>query len=161
MLISDLILQFPKHGELTWLGIRAGKKQPLTSVSEVLADPASGLFGDHYKGGRSGKRQVTIIQQEHLSVIESITGKQVTPQMLRRNLVVTGINLLALKKQRFRIGEAVFLATGLCHPCSRMETILGPGGYNAMRGHGGITAQIISKGIIRINDKVIPLPEIP
>ena len=80
--------------------------------------------------------------------------------MLRRNLVIAGINLLALKKQQFRIGKAVFMATGLCHPCSRMETVLGPGGYNAMRGHGGITAQVISNGVIRINDKVVPLPNI-
>ena len=79
--------------------------------------------------------------------------------MLRRNLVVEGINLLALKKQKFRIGGAVFLTTGLCHPCSRMEKVLGYGGYNAMRGHGGITAQVIIDGMIHIDDQFIPLPE--
>jgi MOSC domain-containing protein YiiM len=159
MIMAELIRQFPSHGELQWIGIRPGQKQPLISLLEVLADTASGLTGDHYQGS-SGNRQVTLIQQEHLSVIESLTGKPVTAQMLRRNLLVKGINLLAMKKQQFRIGEAVFLATGLCPPCSRMETVLGPGGYNAMRGHGGITAQVISNGTIRICDKVIPLPDI-
>ena len=159
MINAELTQQFPDPGKLEWIGIRPERKQPLISVAEALADTASGLTGDHYQGG-NGKRHVTLIQQEHLAVIESLTGRPVTPQLLRRNLVVAGINLLALKKQQFRIGEAVFLATGLCHPCSRMETVLGPGGYNAMRGHGGITAQVICNGVIRVNDKVVPLPNI-
>jgi len=159
MIIAELTRQFPIPGKLQWIGIRPEHKQPLIRVPEALADTASGLTGDHYQGS-SGKRQVTLIQQEHLVVIESIIGRPVTPQMLRRNLVIAGINLLALKKQQFRIGEAVFLATGICHPCSRMATVLGPGGYNAMRGHGGITAQVIFNGTIRINDQVTPLPNI-
>ena len=158
MSLSDLMQRFPKKGKLLWIGLRTGYKQPLISVPEAMVDTKSGLTGDHYNG-RSGKRQVTLIQQEHLVIIKSFTGIEVTPQMLRRNLVVEGINLLALKKQKFRIGEAVFLATGPCHPCSRMEKILGYGGYNAMRGHGGITAQVMIDGIIHINDQVIPLPE--
>ena len=158
MSVPDLIQHFPKNGKLIWIGLRTGYKQPLFSVPEVMADMKSGLFGDHYKG-RSGKRQVTLIQQEHLTVISSFTGISVTPHMLRRNLVVEGINLLALKKQKFRIGGAVFLTTGLCHPCSRMEKVLGYGGYNAMRGHGGITAQVIIDGMIHIDDQFIPLPE--
>ena len=158
MSLPDLIQRFPKKGKLIWIGLRTGYKQPLLSVSEAMADTKSGLIGDHYNG-RSGKRQVTLIQQEHLVIIESLTGIRITPQMLRRNLVVEGINLLALKKQKFRIGEAVFLATGPCHPCSRMEKILGYGGYNAMRGHGGITAQVMIDGKIHIDDQVIPLPE--
>jgi MOSC domain-containing protein YiiM len=78
---------------------------------------------------------------------------------LRRNLAIRGLNLLALKSRTFRIGEAVFQTTGQCHPCSRMEQVLGPGGYNAMRGHGGLTAQIIRSGWIRIGDRLTVEPE--
>jgi MOSC domain-containing protein YiiM len=69
--------------------------------------------------------------------------------------LVEGINLLSLKGKQFRIGEAVFEYSGECHPCSRMEEALGVGGYNAMRGHGGITAKIVLSGLIKINDRLV------
>ena len=80
--------------------------------------------------------------------------EQLSPSLFRRNIVVKGINLLALKDKEFHIGDAVLRMTGSCHPCSRMEKALGAGGYNAMRGHGGITATIIKSGTIRLGDKV-------
>lgn len=158
-MIKELQQRFLQPGELQWIGLRPGKGLPLVSVSEVIADPGAGLVGDHYHG-RSGRRQVTLLQYEHLDVIERMTNRTVTPVMLRRNLIVAGINLLALNKQYFQIGEAVFFATGHCHPCSRMETVLGSGGYNAMRGHGGMTAQVIEKGSIRVGDAVLALPDL-
>jgi MOSC domain-containing protein YiiM len=114
----------------------------------------TGLDGDrHAKSGR-GKRQVTLIQAEHLPVMSGLTGQTVRPEMLRRNIVVSGLNLVALKRSHFRIGEALLKGSGPCAPCSRMEENLGPGGYQAMRGHGGITAIVIAEGAIRIGDAV-------
>ena len=96
-----------------------------------------------------------MIQAEHLQAIASFLGKtEIDPALVRRNIVVNGINLLALKDKRFKIGEAVLEMTGLCHPCSRMEDILGQGGYNAMRGHGGITCKVIEEGNIKIGDRI-------
>lgn len=126
----------------------------MLTVKQAQLDCVYGLLGDHYCGS-SGKRQVTLLQHEHLAVIEALTGQAVSGEMLRRNLVIAGINLLALKNRQFNIGEAVLLATGLCHPCSYMEKVLGPGGYNAIRGHGGITAKVLKGGKIKIGDKVI------
>ena len=74
--------------------------------------------------------------------------------LLRRNLVVKGLNLLALKDKRFAVGQAELEYTGQCHPCSRMEELLGPGGYNAVRGHGGITARVLTAGQICVSDLV-------
>jgi MOSC domain-containing protein YiiM len=68
--------------------------------------------------------------------------------------MVSGINLLALKDRRFQIGEVLLEGTGYCHPCSKMERNLGEGGYNAMRGHGGLTAKILRGGTIRLGDTV-------
>jgi MOSC domain-containing protein YiiM len=90
--------------------------------------------------------------------IASYLGKQLLDFTLtRRNILISGINLLALKGNRFAIGEAVFEYSGECHPCSRMEEALGTGGYNAMRGHGGITAKVIKSGILKQNDAVVVL----
>ena len=83
-----------------------------------------------------------------------IARRHVEPALLRRNVVVRGISLIALKGRRFRIGTAVFEGTGPCDPCSRMEEALGPGGLNAMRGHGGLTACVIEAGRFRVGDAV-------
>jgi len=79
---------------------------------------------------------------------------RLAPATLRRNVVVAGIPLIALKDRRFRIGEVLLEGTGECDPCSRMEAALGPGGYNAMRGHGGICARILEGGALRVGDAV-------
>jgi len=68
--------------------------------------------------------------------------------------VVSGIPLVALKGRRFRVGEVVLEGTAPCDPCSRMEAALGPGGFNAMRGHGGLCARIVSGGTMRLGDVV-------
>lgn len=153
MSVKTLCRQFPHQGRLVWIGIRPARHQPLITPDTVIADSSSGLVDDHYSG-RNGKRHVTLFQKEHLTVIESLTGQTVKPEMLRRNFLVEGINLLALKDHSFCIGSAVLQMTGLCHPCSRMEQILGAGGYNAMRGHGGITARIVTGGHIHIGDSI-------
>ena len=78
----------------------------------------------------------------------------VHPGELRRNLVISGINLLAFSERQFQIGEVILEMTGKCHPCSRMEENLGAGGYNAMRGHGGITTKVIKGGKIKTGDEI-------
>lgn len=130
----------------------------MVSVETTIADVAEGLVGDRYNG-RSGSRQVTLVQREHLAAIASHLGlDHVMPEQLRRNIVVAGINLFALKNHRFSLGEAALEWTGECHPCSRMEEVLGQGGYNAVRGHGGITARVIESGTIAIGDRLERLP---
>ena len=112
------------------------------------------MEGDH-NNRKGGKRMVTLIQEEHIDIVSALLEKKVTPHQLRRNLVVKGINLLALNGVIFSIGNEVILeGTGFCHPCGRMEENLGPGGFNAMRGHGGLTARVVTGGTIRKGDIV-------
>jgi MOSC domain-containing protein YiiM len=152
--IQRLTNTLPQTGKVEWIGVRPIKRALPKQVEEVEADERKGLLGDHYSGG-SGNRQVTLIQHEHLQgVARMLSLESVDPGLTRRNIVVSGINLLAFKDRRFRIGEAVLEMTGECHPCSRMEENLGPGGYNAMRGHGGITARVVAGGMIRQGDVV-------
>lgn len=152
--LKELIDTLPQLGTVEWIGVRPVRKAQLQVLQQVEVEANHGLAGDHYANS-GGKRQVTLIQAEHLSAVASMLGVDtVAPETVRRNLVVSGINLLALKDKRFRVGESMLSFTGLCHPCSRMETELGPGGYNALRGHGGITAQVLHGGTIKIGDTV-------
>ncbi|HHO58647.1 MAG TPA: MOSC domain-containing protein [Thiotrichales bacterium] len=143
----------PQTGSVEWIGIRPGKRQAIRECESVYINE-TGLEGDRYNG-RSGKRSVTLIQAEHIDVIAALLHReQVHPAELRRNIVVNGINLLALKDKTFCIGGAILKMTGLCHPCSRMEEVFGAGGYNAVRGHGGITASVIQPGYVCLKDTV-------
>lgn len=152
--LQELFETLPQRGVVEWIGLRPARREPMQSVEQVLASPQNGLAGDRYQG-RSGDRQVTLIQAEHLAVIASCLGiASVPPDHLRRNIVVRGINLLALKDKVVRIGAAEIEVTGPCQPCSRMEEVLGSGGYNAVRGHGGVTARVITEGRIAIGDVV-------
>ncbi|GJM36023.1 MAG: molybdenum cofactor sulfurase [Saprospiraceae bacterium] len=152
--IEELKNTLPQVGKIDWIGIRPKRRAELLEVNEVQIDEKQGLQGDHYSSS-STKRQVTLIQAEHLQGVASMLGvDKIDPGLTRRNIVVSGINLLALKDRQFNIGEVVLEVTGQCHPCSRMEENLGPGGYNAMRSHGGITARVIQAGTIRKGDAV-------
>jgi len=171
--LSELTARHAGNGQVEWIGVRPARKAAMIEHSSVTVG-LSGLEGEHRT--RPGKRAVTLIQAEHLSVIASLSSNglsgnlssggasssadPVHPSRLRRNLVVNGINLLALKDRKFRIGGiggAEFLGTGICAPCSRMETELGNGGYNAMRGHGGITAEVTKERQIQLGDEIVPL----
>ncbi|MRH78952.1 MOSC domain-containing protein [Spiribacter sp. C176] len=151
--LHELMARFPRSGHLEWIGVRPARRAPL-EVLEAAEVNAGGLVGDRY-AGRSGKRAITLIQAEHLPVIAALAGvASVDPGLLRRNLVVSGINLYALRKSRFRIGAVLLEGTGVCDPCSHMEEALGEGGYNAMRGHGGITARVLEPGAIALGNAV-------
>lgn len=145
----------PQTGVVTWIGIRPERKKPLQPLAQTQAITDQGLVNDHYKGKPGSKRQITLIQAEHISTVASLLHvPEIGPELIRRNIVVKGLNLLALKDRNFWVGEVLLQYTGPCHPCSRMEENLGPGGYNAMRGHGGITARILQGGFIKLNDPV-------
>lgn len=154
MEFKALFENYAQAGTVKKILLRPARLSPVRIVEQVLAIHEKGLQGDRYNA-KGGLRQVTLIQAEHLMVVASILGREtIDPVLIRRNLVIEGINLLALKGKAFHIGDSIFEYSGECHPCSRMEQSLGPGGYNAMRGHGGITAKVIRGGIIKINDNV-------
>jgi MOSC domain-containing protein YiiM len=153
-----LMTCFPRVGQLRWIGLRPARDVGMEEVDSAEAIEGGGLRGDRYAGG-SGKRGVTLIQAEHLPVIAALASHDAIPTaVLRRNLVVSGIPLLALKGLRFRVGGVLLEGTDACDPCSRMEDALGPGGYNAMRGMGGLCARIIDGGTLRVGDRVSAEP---
>jgi len=157
--LGKLMATLPRAGRVVWIGLRPRRDVPMDEVDTAVAFAGGGLLGDRYTTG-SGTRGITLIQAEHLPVIATLSGHdEVKPATLRRNIVVSGLPLVALKGRRFRIGEVLLEGTESCDPCSRMEAALGDGGYNAMRGHGGLCARILEGGTIRRGDTVVALAE--
>jgi MOSC domain-containing protein YiiM len=163
--LTDLLATVPQPGRLTWIGLRTARRGPIQVVDRAEAVAGLGLLGDRRAWQRevdqASRRQVSLVQAEHLDVVAALLGcEEVDPTLVRRNLVIAGINLAALDKRRFRVGEVVLEGAGPCRPCSRMEEdgALGPGGYQALRGHGGIVARVVSAGTLHLGDEVDLLP---
>lgn len=156
--LRDLHQPATIEGRVESIIVRGHPRETARRIDATVALAGIGLADDRL--GQRGEaelstRQVTLIQAEHLDVIARLARvERVDPVGLRRNLVVSGINLLALKNARLRVGEAVLEVVGPCQPCSRMEETIGPGGYAAMRGHGGMTARVVVSGSIRVGDVV-------
>lgn len=160
--IKELMATFYQTGTLERITVRSKHRGELTDSSEAEATVGVGLVGDHRStrpANPTNKRQITLIQAEHLLTVASLLGQNapIDLKLTRRNLLVSGINLLALKDKHFYVGAALLEYSGLCHPCSRMEENLGTGGYNAMRGHGGISARVIESGVLKVGDAIRPV----
>lgn len=151
-----MMARHARTGRVDAIFLRPKRRAGAVSVDHVEVRE-DGLAGDHAK---AGKRAVTLIQAEHLAVVASLVGRgDLDPGDLRRNIVVSGLNLLAVRNHLIRVGSAVLRVTGPCPPCSRMEEVLGFGGYSAMRGHGGVYAEVVDPGGIATGDAVARLPD--
>lgn len=161
--LRALAAAFTQPGRLEAILLRPARGQPARSTGQARAVEGFGLEGDRTSAGRGGgRRQVTLVQAEHLPVVATwLRREALDPAVLRRNLVVSGLNLLAARSPlpgqavRLHIGaEVVLEITGPCEPCSKMEDSLGAGAWNALRGHGGVTARVLRGGRLTVGDVV-------
>ncbi len=161
--IAERLETLPQIGRLEWIGLSPASGSPIQVVESAVLVTDHGIVGDHHAKRRAGtRRQVTLFQQEHLAAVAGFLHlEELSPKLLRRNLIVSGVNLLALKNREFAIGECRLQYSGPCDPCSQMERNLGPGGLNAVRGHGGITARVLVGGTIQLGDAVRALEGAP
>ncbi|TNC80645.1 MAG: hypothetical protein C9356_13080 [Oleiphilus sp.] len=149
-----------KAGRVEWIGLRTARKAEMAVVERTEAIKNRGLSGDHRAArDNDSARQVTLINLEDIKALQHILDSDVIdPSVLRRNIVVSGINLHAMRYQLLRIGGAVLEIGAHCHPCQRMEKALGAGGFVSMYGRGGYCARVIQAGPVALGDEVLCLP---
>lgn len=143
-------------GRVEWIGVRPERKAPMIELTQTVAIEDRGLKGDRsaLKASKSG-RQVTLITAEDIQALAMTMGREaIDPALLRRNIVVSGINLHSMRYQTLRIGDAILEVGAHCHPCSRMEKALGEGGFLAMYMRGGYCCKVMQSGLISVGDEV-------
>lgn len=145
---EDLVRGAAQSGTVEAICVRPHKREPVVAVQEW---PLAAQELDH---ARRSKRAVTLIAVEDLGAIAATLGRDVDHANTRRNVLVRGVNLLTLIDRTFRVGDVVLRGTRHCDPCERMDKTLGPGGFAAMVGRGGLCASIVETGTIRVGDVV-------
>ena len=142
-------------GRIRWIGVRPGRRESVVAVDAVQVMAGRGLAGDRMAQRPHRIRQVTIIAQEAIDeVVRRLGLPVIDPAVLRRNVVVSGIDLESARGQRLRLGDVLLDVTGPCDPCARMDEALGEGGCDAMRNLGGLTAVVLLGGVLRVGDSV-------
>lgn len=148
-------------GRVVSIHITPKAGEPMQSLAEVLATPGRGLAGDRYylkQGSYSdtpgGGRELTLIESEALDNLEAEVGIQLDPSASRRNIVTQGVRLNDLVGKEFRIGAVRLRGVRLCDPCSYLEGKTQPGVLAGLLNRGGLRAEILSEGTIRVGEIV-------
>ncbi len=146
-------------GRVELVTVRPSKSDDPIVVDEAEAVAGRGLRGDHHFAHNTeleSHRALTLIERDAYAHLES-QGLGVDEPLLRRNLIVTGIDLNPLVGKEFMVGEVRCKGTELCHPCNQIEKQTHPGVLKALVLRGGLCAQILSDGVIRPGDEITPL----
>jgi MOSC domain-containing protein YiiM len=139
-------------------------KQPLHAVDQVVSVAGHGLEGDR-KFRREGvpdpkngpDREVTLIESEAIEAVSRDYGVELSPIESRRNVVTRGVALNHLVGKQFQVGEALLQGIRLCEPCSHLESLTRRGVREALIHRGGLRAQVLEGGVIRIGDAIRPV----
>jgi MOSC domain-containing protein YiiM len=152
-------------GHLESIFLAPAAKAPLIGVPEVHAVADRGLEGDRYfhTSGSFSRwpgegRAVTLIEAEAIEAVGREAGIDLTAGRSRRNLLTRGVRLADLNGRRFRIGQALFRGTRVCEPCAFLERLTEPGAFAALKGRGGLRADVLEGGIIRAGDAIVADP---
>jgi len=157
-------------GRVVSIHIAAEASLPMVSVPEARAVAGRGLEGDRYFLGTGfysqrpsyGGREVTLIETETLEALfggvlnaaGETLGIKLDPGQSRRNIATAGVPLNHLVGRRFRVGAVLMRGTRLCEPCKHLEELTRPGVMGGLIHRGGLRAQILADGLIRVGDPI-------
>ncbi len=150
------------QGSVVSLFISPAAGAPMAAVNEARAVPGKGLEGDRYfkqVGTYSNKpgpaREVTLIELEAVEALKRDYGIDLDPANTRRNIVTHGVPLNHLVGRDFRVGDVTLRGIRLCEPCSHLEQLTRQGVLRGLVHRGGLRAQILADGLIRVGDTII------
>lgn len=152
----------PRQVDSVWISPEAAA--PMEAVSSVRAVPG-GLEGDRYLTGEGYYApldvcEVTFVASERLEAIHETVGIDLSDGQHRRNVVVRDVDLDDLLESRFRVGGAEFEGTRRRPPCKHVEEVAGRVGVmEALRGHGGVCADVVASGVLAVGDDVAVLDD--
>ncbi len=151
------------QGTVIAIHIAPAGAAPMRSVTNAQVVVGRGVEGDRYYsklGTYSNQpgsgRDVTLIEIEAIDGLKRDYEVQLDPGQSRRNIVTRGIALNHLVEQEFRIGDVVLRGTRLCEPCAHMEKLTVKGTMRGLIHRGGLRAEIIKGGTIRVGDRIFP-----
>jgi MOSC domain-containing protein YiiM len=140
-----------------------GEAAPMETHDEIAAIAGTGLAGDRYAASAGafsdkpgGGREVTLIAREGI-VAANEEGVTVGEHETRRNLVTEGVDLEQLVGRTFSVGDVVMRGVRDCPPCKYLEGLTRPGVMAALRGRGGLRADILRDGVLRVGDKIVEI----
>jgi MOSC domain-containing protein YiiM len=136
---------------------------PLRQLDEARAIAGRGLEGDRYAMGRgtfsvaAGRgNELTLIASEVLDALTLPDGRPLSGAEARRNIVTRGLDLNTLVRRRFRIGELELIGRRRCEPCAHLQRLTRPGVLRALVHRGGLRADLLNTGTLRIGDAITP-----
>ena len=147
-------------GTVESIHIAPAAKAPTLDVEQVEAFPGAGLAGDRYflRQGTFFKPEpdfeLTLIEAEAIEAAEREYQVTLTAGAARRNVVTRGVPLNHLVGLEFVIGGVKIRGIRLCEPCSHLQALTGVAVIKAFRHRGGLRAQILTQGLIRVGDAV-------
>jgi len=151
------------NGQVMAIQITSSAGEKMVSIREVKAIAGKGLEGDRYlseKGKFSDKpgpaRQLTLIELEAIEALQREDSIELSPLESRRNIVTRGVPLNHLVNRRFRLGDVVARGIKLCEPCEYLEEVTQKKVISGLTHRGGLRAEILEGGIIRVGDKIQP-----
>ena len=154
------------QGEIGSIHIAPTGGAPMESITNAWAVAGRGLEGDRYyerlgtySNNLGSGREVTLIESEAFEALKREYNVDLNAALARRNLVTKGVALNHLIERQFRIGAVILRGTRLCDPCAHLEMLSRPGTMRGLIHRGGLRAEIVTGGVIRVGDAITPMDD--
>ncbi len=146
-------------GVVEGIHLHGDRGEPMQVVDGAEVVAGQGLVGDRMAGLGIPGTHITFIGAEGVEAMVAETGIPLEPHQTRRNVLVRGVDVPGLVGRRFQVGDAVCYGVKECNPCNHLESLTHPGVREGLSGRGGLRADVLTGGHIRVGDRITVLPD--